>query len=307
MKYRHHLLPEGVHVFERGWLSSNTVLFEGAVPAVVDTGYVSHAELGVELVRHVLGEVAPRLIVNTHLHSDHCGGNARMQAVYPQARTLVPSNEADAAMHWDEARLTFGATGQRCPRFRVDGAYAPGDVLTLGDWQFEALAAPGHDPAMMVLWCDALGLLMSADALWEDGFGIVFPEIEGELGFCDVRATLDLMASLGAQVVIPGHGAPFVDVPAAIERACQRLEYLEADPTRNARHAIKVLLKFLLLDEQAMPLDSIPGRLASMRHAQEINRRFLQLPGDQALADWVVQALVKAGAASAEQGSLRNL
>jgi glyoxylase-like metal-dependent hydrolase (beta-lactamase superfamily II) len=306
MKHAHPLLPDGVHVFERGWLSSNTVLFEGSQPAVVDTGYVSHAELGLELVRHALDDVAPKLIVNTHLHSDHCGGNALLQSAYPLARTLIPAHEAEAAIHWDEARLSFEATGQRCPRFRVDGTYAVGDKLKLGDLQFEAVAAPGHDPRMMVLWCEAHGLLISADALWEDGFGIVFPEIEGGPGFCDVRATLDLIASFDAQLVLPGHGAPFTDVPEAIARACQRLDYLEADPTRNARHALKVLVKFLLLDEQSMLLASLPVRLANMRYAREINHRFLHLRDEAALAEWVVQALAKTGAARVEQGTLHN-
>ena len=44
-------LPPGVQVLERGWLSSNNVLFLGAhSTALVDSGYCAHAEQTVALV-----------------------------------------------------------------------------------------------------------------------------------------------------------------------------------------------------------------------------------------------------------------
>ena len=296
-------LPAGVQVFERGWLSSNTVVFPGAIDAVVDTGYVAHAELGAELVRRALGARSLARIVNTHLHSDHCGGNALLQRLYPQARTLVPAPSAEAALHWDVHRLSFDATGQRCERFRVDRAYDDGDEVMLGDLRFVARAARGHDPHMFVLWCPEERLLLSSDALWEDGFGVVFPELMGEPGFADQRATLDMIAGLGAACAVPGHGAPFGDVDAALERAYGRLAYLAGDPERNARHAVKVLVKFLLLDEKRIALDDLRRRCATIPHLQETNRRFLHLDPD-ALAAWVAEALVRAGAAAIDAGAL---
>jgi glyoxylase-like metal-dependent hydrolase (beta-lactamase superfamily II) len=82
-------LPPGVSVVERGWLSSNMVLMQGpAELVVVDTGYASHAEQTLAIVeaalaRHPLGRGASVRVLNTHLHSDHCGGNAAIQAGRP--------------------------------------------------------------------------------------------------------------------------------------------------------------------------------------------------------------------------------
>jgi hypothetical protein len=42
------------------------------------------------------------------------------------------------------------------------------------------------------------GVLISADALWETALAWSFPELEGEPGFDDVAAVLDLIESLGA-------------------------------------------------------------------------------------------------------------
>src|SRR5207237_217473 len=76
-------LPPTLRVFERGWLSSNNVLFLGREEtALVDSGYATHAEQTVALVTHALGGRTLDRLVNTHLHSDHCGGNAALQATF---------------------------------------------------------------------------------------------------------------------------------------------------------------------------------------------------------------------------------
>ena len=133
-------------------------------------------------------------------------------------------------MAWDEEALSYAPTGQRCERFVPDGCLRPGETLSVGGQQWLALAAPGHDPHSLVLFNADSGVVITADALWERGFGVVFPELDGEAAFDEVAATLDLIASLGARVAIPGHGAAFNDIPAALVQARQRLAAFRADP-----------------------------------------------------------------------------
>jgi glyoxylase-like metal-dependent hydrolase (beta-lactamase superfamily II) len=298
-------LPATMRVFERGWLSSNNILFAGRDgSALVDSGYATHAPQTVALVAHALqGRPLDRLI-NTHLHSDHCGGNAALQRAY-RCRTAIPASEADKVRTWNEDELTYAATGQQCERFAFDDTLAPGDVMTLGDMDWQVLGAPGHDPHSLIFYCADERILISADALWENGFGVVFPELEGESGFAEVRATLELIASLDVKLVIPGHGAPFADVGKALATAFSRVDYFAADPVRNAQNAIKVLLKFLLLDKQSIPLDSLLPLLSGMRLFGEANRRYLNQP-DAELAQWAVAQLVRAGAAEVAGGALHN-
>ncbi|CAG9237132.1 Beta-lactamase domain protein [Paraburkholderia sabiae] len=250
-------LPASIRVFERGWLSSNNVLLvDEACAALVDTGYASHAAQTVALVKHALGARPLDLIVNTHLHSDHCGGNAQLQATWP-CKTLIPSTEAHAVREWDETRLTFHATGQFCERFAFSGMIEPGTRLTLGALTWDVLGAPGHDPHSLMLYCAERQLLISADALWENGFGVIFPELEGESGFAEQQAVLELIGTLDVKTVIPGHGAPFSDVHAALDRALSRVAWLRADPSRNAKNALKVLIVFKLLDARAMSFEAL--------------------------------------------------
>jgi glyoxylase-like metal-dependent hydrolase (beta-lactamase superfamily II) len=99
------------------------------------------------------------------------------------------------------------------------------------------IASPGHDPESMVLHEPELELLISADALWQNGFGIVFPEVEGGArGFDAVRATLDRLAGLRVRAVIPGHGPAFADFDGAIARA--RRASTRWLPTRRGTRAM---------------------------------------------------------------------
>jgi glyoxylase-like metal-dependent hydrolase (beta-lactamase superfamily II) len=298
-------LPASIRIFERGWLSANNILFIGRdETALIDSGYVTHAPQTLALVRHALGERRLDRLLNTHLHSDHCGGNAALQAHYG-CRTQIPLAEAQAVRAWDEDALSYKATGQQCARFGFDATIAPGDELVLGELRWQALAAPGHDPRSLMFFCADEGILISADALWENGFGVIFPELDGESGFAEARDTLALIASLDVRLVIPGHGAPFVDVKAALARAGSRLTYLQADPRRNAENAVKVLLKFLLLERQHIALDQVASMFESIPVMAGARRRFLhQQPGQ--LAEWAIGALVRAGVARVEGALLVN-
>jgi glyoxylase-like metal-dependent hydrolase (beta-lactamase superfamily II) len=258
-------LPPGIQVFERGWLSSNNILFiDEERTALVDSGYLTHAEQTVALVRHALGQRPLDALINTHLHSDHCGGNAALQRAYG-CHTSIPAAKAQAVADWDEEALTFRATGQQCERFAFDTVLRDGERLRLAGMEWQALAAPGHDPHSLILYCAVEGILISADALWENGFGVIFPELEGASGFAEQAAVLAMVRELAPRLVIPGHGAPFTDVAGALARAQGRLDYFMADPRRNARNAVKVMIAFLLLERGELSLRALQEQIAGNR------------------------------------------
>ena len=127
------MLPQGVIVLQRDWLSSNSIVLRGATEAaVVDSGYWTHSEQTVELVSRAAGSLPVRTLVNTHLHSDHCGGNAALQARWPALQTLIPPGLASAVRKWDPVALTYAPTGQYCPPFGFDQTLRPGTSLELG-------------------------------------------------------------------------------------------------------------------------------------------------------------------------------
>ena len=303
-----HQLPPDITVLERGWLSSNNILIQGShTTALVDSGYATHAPQTVALVRAALGQRPLDLLVNTHLHSDHCGGNAALQAAWPALRTAIPPGLARHVRDWDAEALTYAPTGQSCPPFTYDTLLEPGTDIRLGDRLWQVHAAPGHDTHSVILFDPAERILISADALWERGFGVVFPELEGDDAFDELGETIDLIESLAPALVIPGHGRLFTDVPEAIAFARTRLQGFVADPARHTRHAAKVLLKFRLLEVQRQPLaDFVAWALATPYFAVMAR---LQGPGAD-LAAWLgelVAELVRAGAAAVDDGVIVNV
>lgn len=251
-------LPEGIALFERGWLSSNSVLICGRTNcALVDSGYATHAQQTLALVESALQGRPLDLLLNTHLHSDHCGGNATLQQRYPALQTLIPPGQARHVSPWNAHALSYQPTGQYCPAFHYQDVLQPGSEIVLGDWPWQVHAAPGHDPHSVILFEPGSRLLLSADALWGNGFGVIFPELDGEDAFTEVSDTLDLIESLAPRCVVPGHGTAFSDVSQAIARARKRLDSFVADPIKHRRYATKVLIKFKLLDAQSLSSEAL--------------------------------------------------
>ena len=299
----------GITVFERAWLSSNNVLLASASAGeavLVDTGYVSHADQTVALVRDALKGRSLDRVINTHLHSDHCGGNHALQEAFGCA-VDVPSGEAHKVDVWDEDALTYRATGQLCPRFRRTGCVTAGDKVVHGNSRWRVLAAPGHDPESVVLYEPDLQVLISADALWANGFGVVFPELVGEPGFDDVKRTLDMLAGLRVRWVIPGHGAPFDDFEPAMARAFNRLRGFAADPAKHARLAAKVLIKFHLLEVQSCTTDELGRWLDKVPYVETTHRAHFSKLGMQAWRADLVSELAGSGAMRIDGTLLRNI
>jgi len=239
----------GLLVFERGWLSSNNILLTDVFSAtLIDSGYVTHQAQTLALVQNTLKDRPLDRLVNTHLHSDHCGGNHQLQLHYPELQTLIPPGEAKAVSDWDAEALSYEATGQLCPRFKFDGVLHAGEVLRMACLDWEVHAAPGHDPHSVILFEPTHKILISADALWANGFGVVFPELEGLTAFHEVDQTLNLIETLNPSWVIPGHGAVFNQVDEALSVARKKLEGFVKDPEKHARYGAKVLLKYKLLE-----------------------------------------------------------
>ena len=305
-------LPPEMTVLERGWLSANNIVFRGADnrldggAAVVDTGYCTHAAQTVALIGAALQGQPLERIFNTHLHSDHCGGNAALQAAWPGVRTAVPPGHLAQVQGWDAYALSYTPTGQQCPRFGADAALLPGTEVQLGVRLWQVHAAPGHDPHSIVLFEPQDALLISADALWENGFGVVFPELEGEAAFAEVAATLDLIERLAPRTVIPGHGPVFYDAPRAIELARRRLDGFVREPLKHALHGAKVLLKYKLLEWQQIALVDVQAWALATPYFNLLHTRYF---AEMAFLPWLhslVESLLRSGAATRQGDVLHN-
>lgn len=302
----HVTLPPSLRFILRDWLSANhVVLLSRDGHVLVDTGYVTHVPRTLALLRSAqgIGDAPLARIVNTHGHSDHVGGNAALKAAYG-CPIAFPAAEAPLVDAWDTKALLYDYADQDMARFAVDERLQPGSRHVWGDLEWQALAAPGHDMGALVFFNPEHRLLVSGDALWENGYGFVMPQCVDPQALPAQRATLDMIAALDVRAVIPGHGAIFTDANAALDRAYRRTEAFAADDTRMARYALKVNLTYSLLTGRTLPVDELPAYLDRTGLYRDLNAAVLRLPPEE-LARLLVDELVRAGAVRIEEGRLR--
>jgi glyoxylase-like metal-dependent hydrolase (beta-lactamase superfamily II) len=271
---------------------------------LIDSGYSTHAPLTLALLasERGLGDAPLALVANTHCHSDHVGGNAALARQYG-CPIAVPAAEAPSVERWDGKALLHDYCDHRVERFAVDREIAAGSRHAWGNLEWQALAAPGHDMAALVFYNAEHGILISGDALWENGFGFVMPVEVDPDALPATRATIEMLAGLDIKVVIPGHGEPFTTVVAAIERARSKLDSFACDSLRIARHALKVNLMFTLLERRRLSLAELQTHVATIGLYREFNALFFDLPPAQ-FAEMLAGELEKSGAAKRVDGCI---
>lgn len=295
----------GIRVIVRDWLNANHVLIEGRDESVViDSGYTAHAEhtLALLCAREALGDRRLDRVVNTHCHSDHMGGNAALARAW-RCRISLPADAARLVDSWDTRELLLDYADQQAERFRYTDTIAAGETLRLGDLEWRALPAPGHDMTALVFYQPQHRVLVSGDALWERGFGLIEPVDRLNERLAAQRATLERIAGLEVALVIPGHGVPFRDAGRALELAFQRLAAYAADPLKLARHCLKSFFVFALLARRTIRLQDLPAYFERVPCYREYNAHFFRRSAEE-LAEMVAGELLQSGAVVERDGML---
>lgn len=151
-------------------------------------------------------------VVNTHTHYDHVGGNG----YFLNAKTAMHGADAPALESGDsEMCMVDFFDGKLKPR-KVDVRLNEGDKLGLGKHNFEVMHTPGHTPGSICLYEKTSGTLISGDTVFAEAVGRV--DVPGGDPNA-MQSSLDMLAGLGAKVLLPGHGEPLLSgAGAAIKR-----------------------------------------------------------------------------------------
>jgi glyoxylase-like metal-dependent hydrolase (beta-lactamase superfamily II) len=288
-------------VIVRDWLNANHVLFTGEENVLVDAGHVTGTARTLEALGEALQGRPLHRLVNTHCHSDHMGGNAAVGRA-TGCRIAIPEGEAPAVAAWDERALWLSWAGQQAERFAFDAIIRPGERLRLGDALWEALPAPGHDDGALMFWEPVSRTLISGDALWERGFGLVLPGEGWRERLARARATVLAIRALAPARVIPGHGTPFTAVEAAIDASLSRIAALEHDEARLARQVLKAMFAFTLLERGRLEVAAVERLVRTVPfYADVAPRAGITL---EELAGWLGGELVRSRAARFEGTAL---
>lgn len=140
------------------------------------------------------------LIINTHGHGDHIGGNDWFKTALG-AQVLI--HPADAALLTDNRRNFSEYLCQPLDLAPADSLAEDGQVLKLGDHEVQVLHTPGHTPGCICLWVDKF--LFSGDTLFEQSIGRTdFPGGSHAQIISSIKTKLFTLPD--DTVVFPGHG-----------------------------------------------------------------------------------------------------
>jgi len=297
-------LPDHLVFIERDWLSANHVLFhDGDEATLVDTGYGKFNDVTIEKLDAALDGADLARIINTHIHSDHIGGNMALQRIHRGCSITVPVDEQPALVNWDSPEQMLSYADQEAERFAWDDVIEPGQTVTLGGEPWQAIATPGHDMGSLVFYSPARRILISADALWEHSSGFVPPQAIDAKPLAAQRATFKRLAELDVALVLPGHGPMFTDFAGALKRASDKLELFASDDLRIAKSVVKGMFIYSMMWRGTMPLAELPGYVTRVGVHRDYNAQFFRM-SDEAYADWLLAEALRAGKVRVEDDAI---
>jgi hydroxyacylglutathione hydrolase len=246
-------IMEDLFFIERGYLNGNHFVYRCDAPILIDTGYVGDFEITGRLIKGLgVGLLDTSMIINTHCHCDHIGGN----------RIIQDLSGCDIALHRlgkhfmdtrDDWSTWWRYYGQEADFFRCTKALEDGDSLDIGPHSFQILHTPGHASDGIVLYEAREKVLISSDTLWEYDVATITTRVEGSTAVHDLKASLERLARLKVDRVYPGHGAPFRDFKGALEKSLKKVEAYLTERETVGEDLLKKILVYTLLMKRFVP------------------------------------------------------
>jgi glyoxylase-like metal-dependent hydrolase (beta-lactamase superfamily II)/membrane-bound inhibitor of C-type lysozyme len=177
--------------------------------------------LGIGDIRRVVEQLTDLdiIVLNSHTHYDHIGGNYQFETVYGRdtdytrrrAGGSPPAATAEFLKKgwvWKALPEGFDADAFRSRPFAISRIVDEGDVIDLGDRQLEILNTPGHAPDAICLIDRENRLLLTGDSFY---LAPLYTHLEGS-DFLDYERTAARLAGLADDIdaAITSHNVPMV-------------------------------------------------------------------------------------------------
>ncbi len=193
--------------------------------------------MGISDVKKVTAELTklPIIVLNSHTHDDHVGGNWQFETVYGMD-TDFTRNNAKGSREDAQAEITPDQICGELPKGFDPKTYVTkpwhiakfiheGEKVDLGGRTIEVISTPGHTPDAICLLDHANGLLFTGDTYYPAPIWLFRPETDLDAYVASVKR----LAALAPQVklVLGAHNIPVAE-PSVLPRLVAAIQAVRA-------------------------------------------------------------------------------
>jgi glyoxylase-like metal-dependent hydrolase (beta-lactamase superfamily II) len=174
--------------------------------------------MGISDIRKVTAELTklPIIVLNSHTHDDHVGGNWEFDTIYgidtdfTRANAKGSREDAQAEIAPDQIcgalPKDFDAKSYATKAWKITKYIHDGEKIDLGGRSIEVIATPGHTPDAISLFDRANGLLFTGDTYYPAPVWLFRPETDLNAYAASIRR----LAALAPEVnlVLGAHNVP---------------------------------------------------------------------------------------------------
>lgn len=282
--------------FERKFPSANMVLIKDQRPILIDTGFGSDAEETEQLIKEA--GVSPEelhLIVNTHYHSDHVGGNFHFQKKY-DIPIAAHTWDADLINSCDPEACSAEWLDQPVEPYRVSVLLSDNDEIHTGSSTLKVLHTPGHTLGHISLYEPEEEILICGDLFHGNDIGWLNMFREGVAPIQRSIESLNRLSKLRIRQAYSGHGSQIENPGASIDAAKKRFEKWLKNREKISWHACKRIFAFTLIIKNGLPKEEIDHYLLNCGWFQDFARYAFQLQPEE-FVQVLLDEMIRSGAA----------
>jgi hydroxyacylglutathione hydrolase len=204
---------------EQGMLDCNTYVLKGMPGIIIDPGNPDYLDTRIAAMEQdgiKPGDIG--IIINTHLHIDHCGANEAFKKLSGASVALYPVQKENYRLVVVDGAQLFG---MEPGEFTMD--YLLKDpVLKSGSFKIEIIPSPGHSPDCVCFYLRQEKVLICGDVIFEMNTGRV--DLPGG-NADDLKNSIDALSKLDIEYLLPGH----MGIITGAEKVKQNFEFVRSN------------------------------------------------------------------------------
>ena len=204
---------------EQGMLDCNTYVITGSPGIIIDPGNTQFLAARVSgMHQDGIDPADIGIIVNTHLHIDHCGANEAFKRLSGAKIAFHPVQKENYQMVVIDGARLFG---MEPPEFTED--YMLEDRPLGNDGvELEIIESPGHSPDCICFYNRRDKVLVCGDVLFEMNTGRVdLPGGNGE----ELKKSIEVLSRLDIEHLLPGH----MGIVSGVEKVVNNFDFIRSN------------------------------------------------------------------------------